>query len=113
MLVTVAVATAGSALLGLTPWWVTIPPAGLLGMYLLLLREAAHADSENAVRQAQARARAARAARARAARERAREAHTAPLQQPAAEIIDISALAHGGGQLYDQYADAEVRAVGD
>jgi hypothetical protein len=30
---------------------------------------------------------------------------------PSAKIIDISARV--GDQLYDQYADAEVRAVGD
>jgi hypothetical protein len=30
---------------------------------------------------------------------------------PQAEIIDISA--HVGDQLYDQYADAKLRAVGD
>ena len=30
---------------------------------------------------------------------------------PSAQIIDISARI--GDQLYDQYADAEVRAVGD
>jgi hypothetical protein len=31
--------------------------------------------------------------------------------EPSAEIIDISA--RRGDQLYDQYADAAVRAVGD
>jgi hypothetical protein len=33
---------------------------------------------------------------------------------PAAEIIDISAsLGAGGEEIYDQYADAKLRAVGD
>jgi hypothetical protein len=49
----------------------------------------------------------------RADRERAyqAEAPQAPEDQPSAEVIDISARV--GDMLYDQYADAEVRAVGD
>jgi hypothetical protein len=106
MLVTLAIATAGSTFVGLTAWWVVIPAAALLGGYLLLLREAAHADGEIARRRAEARA-------VSAARERARLARAAA-PQPTAEIIDISALAiQAGDQPYDQYADAEIRAVGD
>jgi hypothetical protein len=106
MLVTLAIAAAGSTVVGLTAWWAVIPPAGLLGVYLLLLREAAHADIEIARRRAEARA-------VSAARERARLARAAS-PQPTAEIIDISALAiQAGDQPYDQYADAEIRAVGD
>jgi hypothetical protein len=88
-------------------WWACIPPAGLLGIYLLLLRETALADAE------QARRRAALELRAEAARQRAHEAWLAEdeAQQPSAEIIDISARV--GDQLYDQYADATERAVGD
>jgi hypothetical protein len=78
----------------------------MLGMYLLLLREAALADTEAAHR----RAAEAHAARQRA-RDRAREAWAARPPQPTAEIIDISARL--GDQLYDQYADATERAVGD
>ena len=74
----------------------------MLGMYLLLLREAALADSENANRRAEAEHETRHRARARA-RERA--------QRPGAQIIDISDRL--GDQLYDQYADATVRAVGD
>jgi hypothetical protein len=108
MLVTLAIATAGATFVGLTAWWVVIPPAALLGGYLLLLREAAHADGEIARRRAEGRARA-----MSAARERARLARAAAAQ-PIAEIIDISALAiQAGDQPYDQYADAEIRAVGD
>jgi hypothetical protein len=106
MLVTLAIATAGSTFVGLTAWWVVIPAAALLGGYLLLLREAAHADGEIARRRAEARA-------VSAARERARLARAAA-PQPTAEIIDISALAiQAADQPYDQYADAEIRAVGD
>jgi hypothetical protein len=108
MLVTLAIAVAGSTVVGLTAWWAVIPPAGLLGVYLLILREAAHADAEIARRRAEAHARA-----VSAARERARLAR-APAPQPTAEIIDISALAlQAADQPYDQYADAEIRAVGD
>jgi hypothetical protein len=103
-LVLLAVAAASCTLLNLTSPWVCVPPAGMLGMYLLLLREAAIADAENARR-----AEAAHAARQRAqAKARARQ-EQAP--HPSAEIIDISARL--GDQLYDQYADATVRAVGD
>jgi hypothetical protein len=116
ILVTLAVAVAAATLAGLTGWWVVTAPAGLLGLYLLLLRVAARSDAENDRRRAEARVRAALAASERAAlaaRELARQAREA-LGQPTAEIIDISALAtQGRDQPYDQYADAEVRAVGD
>ena len=114
MLVTLAIAATGCALVGLTRWWTAVPPVGMLGAYLMLLREAAHADADLVRRaEAQARAWAAQAAheRTREARERARE--TPPLQ-PTAEVIDISGrTAQVVDQLYDQYADATVRAVGD
>jgi hypothetical protein len=114
MLVALAIATAVATFVGLTAWWAVIPPAGLLGAYLLLLREATRADSEIARSRAEAHARAAAAARERArlARENARLGQAA--SQPTAEIIDISALAlQASEQAYDQYADAEIRAVGD
>ena len=117
MIISITVAAMGAALIGLVPWWTTVLPFLILGMYLLLLHEAAHADAERARSwaEAQARAAAARAAHAaQLARERAREAQLAPPPQPTAEIINISALAADArDQPYDQYADAEVRAVGD
>ena len=116
LLVALAVAAAAVTLAGLTRWWALIPPAGMLGLYLLLLRETARCDAEQDRRGAEARSRAALAARERAAlaaRDRGRQAREA-LPQPTAEIIDISALAtRDRDQPYDQYADAEVRAVGD
>jgi hypothetical protein len=87
--------------LKLTAWWACIPPGGMLGTYLLLLREAALADAE------QARWRAAEAHRAQAARQVAR---FEPAESTAL-VIDISDRL--GDQLYDQYADATIRAVGD
>jgi hypothetical protein len=101
-LVLLAIAAASCTVLKLTSPWVCIPPAVMLGMYMLLLREAALADSESARQRAEAE---------HAARQRARERARARAQRPGAEIIDISDRL--GDQLYDQYADATVRAVGD
>jgi hypothetical protein len=95
----------------ITPWWIIVPPLGMLGIFVLLLREAARADADAAQRHAEANAaHAAQQARV-ASRQRAREALAACDPEPTAEIIDISARV--GDQLYDQYADAAVRAVGD
>jgi hypothetical protein len=102
MLVGVALACVA---LKITSVLVVIPPAAMLGMYLLLLREAAVVDTEQAHR------RATLEAHVEAARQRAYEAAREPEPEPSAEIIDISDRV--GDQLYDQYADAAVRAVGD
>ena len=91
--------------------WVVIPPGVLLAGFMLLLREASRSD--------------ARRARETAARRHATGAEGWPspaatpgstgqpveATEPSAQIIDISARV--GDQLYDQYADAEIRAVGD
>jgi len=106
MLVLLAAGAVTCTLLKLTAWWICIPPAAMLGMYLLLLREAAVADAELAYRRAaewQAWADREQAYQARAAQAQAEEV--------SAEIIDISGRV--GDMLYDQYADAAVRAVGD
>jgi hypothetical protein len=100
-LILLTLAAVACTMLKLTSGWVCVPPIGMLGMYLLLLREAALADAEIA----RWRARQAHLARQRA-QTRARHA-----PQPTAEIIDISDRL--GDQLYDQYADDTVRAVGD
>jgi hypothetical protein len=113
MVLLITVAVMGSAFIGLTPWWTAVPPLLMLGTYLLLLREAAHADAEHAHSWAEAQA--VRAARSvELAREHARQAHIASQPQPTAEIITLSTLAsQADDQPYDQYADAEIRAVGD
>jgi len=112
MVLLITVAVIGAAFIGLTPWWTTLPPLVMLGLYVLLLREAARADVEHAHRWAEAQARAAQAARrAELARERARQAEVASQPQQTAEIITLSRRTDD--QLYDQYADAEIRAVGD
>ncbi|HXW87123.1 MAG TPA: hypothetical protein VEJ42_02585 [Streptosporangiaceae bacterium] len=105
MLVLLTAAAAACTAARLTPSWTCAPPAGVLLGYFLLLRTAARADAEHSEQMAAIRA---HEARLRAAARRA-EAETAAA--PGAEIIDISARV--ADQLYDQYADATVRAVGD
>jgi hypothetical protein len=106
MLVLLAAAAGTCTALKLTAWWVCIPPAVMLGVYLLLLREAAIADAERARWLAAMELR-----RADREREYQAQAPHAPDERPSAEVIDISARV--GDMLYDQYADATVRAVGD
>ena len=127
ILVGLTFATTLVAFTGLVQWWICVPPAAMLVLYVALLREIALADAELARKREAweaARARDAAAARAQAARlarparpgqpadwrrEQERSEPEAPEQT--AEIIDISGRV--GDQLYDQYADAAVRAVGD
>ncbi len=116
ILVAMMVLTWAFALLGAVRWWICVPPTGMLVLYVLLLREIAMADAEQARRQHAWAAREARLARQRAFEERTeREAwRLGPRPDSAytgAQIIDISGRV--GDQLYDQYADAAVRAVGD
>jgi hypothetical protein len=112
MLLTLTGGAIACFLLKLTPWWAVVPPAGMLGMYLLLLREASRADAERARRRHAEAVRAeAGLRRAEVASERAEAAARSRLAEPSAQVIDISARV--GDQLYDQYADATIRAVGD
>jgi hypothetical protein len=102
VLVTLMALAATCTYLKLTSWVMCVPPAGMLGLYLLLLREAALSDAQ------QARSRAAEEHRSEATRHRVH--HIQPADDTA-QVIDISARL--GDQLYDQYADATMRAVGD
>ncbi len=118
MLVLNALLTAGAV--GLTAihvaaWWAIIPPGTMLGVFVLLLREAARTDATRARRLA-AQASAVPPVRHDAVESApAAEAERPMVAEPeptrTAEVIDISA--RYGDQLYDQYADAAVRAVGD
>jgi hypothetical protein len=112
MLVALIVVAVALAARRMAPLWVIGPPVAMLGAFVLLLRVAARADADTARRQAEADAAyAAREARL-AARQRVRDEAMAALgPEPIAEIIDISDRV--GDQLYDQYADAAVRAIGD
>ena len=105
LLVLLCAGAATCTALKLTSWWACAPPAGMLGMYLLLLREAALADAELA------RWRATLEMRVQVARQREQAAWAADAEEHSAQIIDISARV--SDQLYDQYADATIRAVGD
>ena len=131
MLVTLTAITAGAvaiAVAHLAATWVVIPPAVMLAGFALLLREAARSDAERAWEAAWRRERTTGADAATAGgpdRQQAgpaggdqaevaspqAEVPSPPTGVPSAQIIDISGRV--GDQLYDQYADAEVRAIGD
>jgi hypothetical protein len=110
--------------------WVVVPPAVMLGAFVLLLREASRSDAE----QARRRTHAEQTRRRRAEPERQAAPVTAEtlerlVSKPvtpdvaeqaepvvevvsySAEIIDISDRVND--QFYDQYTDAANRAVGD
>ncbi|WP_116246102.1 hypothetical protein [Nocardiopsis sp. FIRDI 009] len=103
-LVLLNAATIAAVLLGLGPWWVVLPPILLLSGHLVLLREAAKADAERMEARLRARRRAALRARQAAEGEQRREA------EREAKVI---ALRERRNQVYDQYADAHLRAAGD
>jgi hypothetical protein len=95
----------------LAAYWVMIPPGVLLAGFMLLLREASRSDARRA-RETFARRHATGAeGRPSPAVTSGGTGQQKPATEPGAQIIDISARV--GDQLYDQYADAEIRAVGD
>jgi hypothetical protein len=106
-------------LAGLVQWWICVPPLAMLVLYVMLLREIAMADAELARKRHAWEARQAAAHTAQAKASAWQRSHqvweeaeaAAEASEPTAEIIDISARV--GDQLYDQYEDAAVRAVGD
>lgn len=115
ILVGMTLVTMAFTALGLVAWWICVPPAGLLAGYVLLLREIAQADAELASKRS-AWEHAQELAYQRHLQSVAeRQAYEASLPPPEAEaeIIDISRRVADTDQLYDQYADAAVRAVGD
>ncbi|MER5426841.1 divisome protein SepX/GlpR [Streptosporangium roseum] len=91
-----------TAAVQIIPWWGVAPSVVLLGSYLAILRVSVQIDAEQRRAAAQARAERARRARRRAAQQEAR--------QPVAEIIDLAAHRD---EIFDQYAEAPRRAVGD
>jgi hypothetical protein len=106
VLVLLTAGAGAAAATRLVPVWMCAAPAGVLSCYFLLLRAAARADAEHARRVAAFHVRQARTEAV--ARRRAAAAAAA---SAGAQIIDISSRV--ADQLYDQYADAAVRAVGD
>ena len=131
MFVMITILTAGAVGMAgthMAAWWVIVPPGMMLGGFMLVLREAARSDAARGRRLAATAVAARAGAEARAGTGAGRavrrdavegvvaaEASPAPVAEPetswSAEIIDISARL--SDQLYDQYADAAVRAVGD
>jgi hypothetical protein len=112
--------------------WVVIPPAVMLGAFVLLLREASRSDAEQARRRSHAEQMRRRGAEPESGRQAAPvpgETFERLVSKPvapdvaeqaepvvevvaySAEIIDISGRV--GDQFYDQYTDAANRAVGD
>ena len=128
MLIILEIAAIALAVLKFAALWVLIPPSIMLIGYMLLLREAAHADAERAEREekaARARLRAQERARERAA-QRATAAPPAPAvpvtpaapPAPAARYEDAGRdFAPGLAGKYttsnDEYSLERLRAVGD
>ena len=111
MLLVLVTGSGALAFTRLAAWWVVVPPVIMLLGFTALLREAAHADAE---RRELARTRTAATAGPAAASPAAPKAPAGPARAPDAEVIDISAsLTPADEELYDQYADAKLRAVGD
>ena len=135
MMFILELAAIGLAVVGLAAAWVVIPPSVMLVGYLLLLREAAHADAERAQREwdvAQAQAARARA-RTRVAQRRPEAAFAVKAPPTAAAdnedsgrdfapglagkyttstaVIDIDE--RDGDDHSDQYTRNKLRAVGD
>jgi hypothetical protein len=113
MLLGLSVASGVLAGTRMAAWWVIVPPSVMLLGYLLLLREAAKAD---AAWREMARYRMTREAadgRSAPVAPVAPVAHVAPVA-PAAKIIAfLPPLESAEEQIYDQYTDAKLRAVGD
>ena len=129
LLILLALGIAAGALAGtrMAAWWVVVPPSVMLLGYLLLLRAAVKAGAERREMaqylMARAAAEAARVpaqrpapARRVAAGHPAASAPASPAARTAraseAKIISIPA-APDPEEIYDQYADAKLRAVGD
>ena len=95
MLIALEIAAIALAFLGLAAMWVVVPPSIMLIGYVLLLREAGHADAERAKREAEAAAHARereRAARARArAAQRATPAEGTPIDPAAVAAAELAA----------------------
>jgi hypothetical protein len=103
-------------------FWIVIPPTLVLAGFIVLLREAAHIDSERSGRTTRIHHAAANAVAAQEPGSVPGDATASPAaasataavpatEPPGADVIDISGRI--SDQVYDQYADAKERAVGD
>jgi hypothetical protein len=111
LLVLLAGAAGGLAGTRMAAWWVVVPPFVMLLGYLPLLRAASKADAER--RELAARYRA-------EGYSRSRSAHSRAVGEPVAHVIPVRGLtpaeivdALADEEIYDQYTDAKLRAVGD
>jgi hypothetical protein len=113
MLLVLVAGSGALAFTGLAAWWVVVPPTIMLLGYLAMLREAAQADAERRELD-RTRVSASASVSVAAASPAPASRPAPPASPPAAEVIDISAsLTPADEELYDQYADAKLRAVGD
>ena len=117
MLLALSVASGALAGTRMAAWWVIVPPSVMLLGYLLLLREAAKADT---ARRDMARYWMAREAAEGRSAPVAHVTPGAPAGTPAAPAAHVAPAAKiiaflppPEEQLYDQYTDAKLRAVGD
>ena len=110
MLILLEIAAIALAVVGLAAMWVIIPPTIMLVGYLLLLREAGHADAERAQREAEAAAHARERARAKAARARSRAAHRSTAAEGARGGETIQEGATAAAALAAKFAAAPVPA---
>jgi len=111
MLITLEAAAITLASLGLAAMWVVVPPTIMLAGYLLLLREAAHADAEHARREAEAAARDRAMARSRrAGTTRSAQHHTPVEGTPLATAAAAAAAAAVAADLAAKFAAAPVPA---
>jgi hypothetical protein len=108
MLLVLAIGAGVLAVMKLAAWWVVLPPSVMLIGYIALLREASRADAERRSAAFES-ARAASGGATVAAPVAAAAPAPVAAAAPDAEIIDITARV----ELYDQVADAKLRAVGD
>ena len=93
MLLALEGAAIALAVLGLAALWVVIPPTVMLAGYMLLLREAAHADTERAAREREAAQANARAQERASARARAAQRPPAPAPAPVPAPVPVTASA--------------------
>jgi hypothetical protein len=115
-LITLTVVAFGLAITRIGAYWMVIPPMVLLTGYVLLLRQFSHIDAQRAnraahIRHAEAPAQTGQKPVPAATPAASDLGSDAPAAPAGAEIIDISGRI--GDQVYDQYADAANRAVGD
>jgi hypothetical protein len=110
LLVLLATAAGGLAGTRMAAWWVVVPPSVMLLGYLPLLRAASMADAERREQAARNQA-SQRAGTSRPVAEPVMPvAHVTPVRLAVpADVVDAMAE----DEIYDQYTDAKLRAVGD